>query len=61
MYVNPIVVKKMIEHSRKKDVTAGYVNLTLKKRREINSKLPKPNKRYTSINSGKAVGKVNNL
>ena len=61
MYVNPIVVKKMVEHSTKKDVTAGYVNLTPKKKREINSKLLKPNKRYTSINSGKAVGKVNNL
>jgi len=55
MYVNPIVVKKMVGHSTKKDVTAGYVNLTPKKRREINSKLLNPNKKYTTINSGKAV------
>jgi len=55
MYVNPIVVKKMVGHSTKKDVTAGYVNLTPKKRREINSKLLNPKKKYTAINSGKAV------
>lgn len=54
-YINPIVVKKMVGHSTKKDVTAGYVNLTPKKRREINSKLLNPNKKYTMINSGKAV------
>lgn len=55
MYVNPIVVRKMVGHSTKKDVTAGYVNLTPKKRREINSKLLNPKKKYTTINSGKAV------
>jgi len=55
MYVNPIVVRKMVGHSTKKDVTAGYVNLTPKKRREINSKLLNPKKKYTAINSGKAV------
>jgi len=47
--INPIVVKKMVGYSTKKDVTAGYVNLTPKKRREINSKLLNPNKKYTTI------------
>lgn len=37
--ISPIVVKKMVGHSTKKDVTAGYVNLTPKKRRGINEKL----------------------
>ncbi|WP_436418188.1 phage integrase SAM-like domain-containing protein [Petrimonas sulfuriphila] len=55
MYVNPIVVRKMVGHSTKKDVTAGYVNLTPKKRREINSKLLNPKKKYATINSGKSV------
>ncbi len=45
----------MVGHSTKKDVTAGYVNLTPKKRRQINSKLLNPNKKYTTINSGEAV------
>ncbi len=53
MYVNPIVVRKMVGHSTKKDVTAGYVNLTAKKRREINEKLLNPDKKYSTINSGK--------
>ena len=30
MFVNPIIVRKMVGHSTKKDVTAGYVNLTAK-------------------------------
>ncbi len=55
MYVNPIIVKKMVGHSTKKDVTAGYVNITPKKRREINSKLLNPEKRYTTINSGSVI------
>jgi hypothetical protein len=55
MYVNPIVVRKMVGHSTKKDVTAGYVNLTPKKRREINSKLLNPKKKYTTIHLGRMV------
>lgn len=51
LLVNPIVVKKMVGHSTKKDVTAGYVKLTAKKRREINMKLLNPNKTYNTINS----------
>lgn len=50
MFVNPIIVRKMVGHSTKKDVTAGYVNLTAKKRLEINLKLLNPEKRYATIN-----------
>lgn len=53
LLVNPIVVRKMVGHSTRKDVTAGYVNLTVKKRREINSKLLNPEKKYTAINAGR--------
>ncbi len=55
LLISPIVVRKMIGHSTKKDVTAGYVNLTAKKRREMNLKLLNPKKKYTAINSGKTV------
>jgi integrase/recombinase XerD len=55
LLVNPIVVRKMVGHSTKKDVTAGYVKLTAKKRREINMKLLNPEKRYTAINSGRVI------
>jgi len=55
MYVNPIVVRTMVGHSIKKDVTAGYVNLTAKKRREISSKLLNPKKKYCTINLGKTM------
>lgn len=55
MFVNPIIVRKMVGHSTKKDVTAGYVNLTAKKRLEINSKLLNPEKRYTA----KKIAKTN--
>ena len=50
LLVNPIVVRKMVGHSTKKDVTAGYVNLTAKKRLEINSKLLNPEKQYAALN-----------
>ena len=53
LLVNPIVVRKMVGHSNRKDVTAGYVNLTVKKRREINSKLLNPEKHYSAINIGR--------
>ncbi len=53
LLVNPIVVRKMVGHSTRKDVTAGYVKLTAKKRREINMKLLNPEKRYTAINAGR--------
>jgi hypothetical protein len=56
MYVNPIIVRKMVGHSTKKDVTAGYVNITPKKRREINTKLLNPEKKYTSININRVIG-----
>ena len=55
MFVNPIIVRKMVGHSTKKDVTAGYVNLTAKKRLEINLKLLNPEKRYATINSGRVI------
>lgn len=55
LLVNPIVVRKMVGHSTKKDVTAGYVNLPAKKRFELNSKLLNPEKRYTAINSGRVI------
>ncbi|MBP8975545.1 MAG: site-specific integrase [Bacteroidetes bacterium] len=55
LLVNPIVVRKMVGHSTRKDVTAGYVKLTAKKRREINMQLLNPEKRYTVINSGRAI------
>jgi hypothetical protein len=55
LLISPIVVRKMIGHSTKKDVTAGYVNLTAKKRREMNSKLLNPKKKYSAINAGKVV------
>jgi hypothetical protein len=51
MFINPIVVKMMVGHSTKKDVTAGYVELTPKNRREINMKLINPNKTYNTINA----------
>ena len=56
LLINPIVVKKMVGHSTKKDVTAGYVNLTVKKRREINLKLINPEKKYNTINSVGVTG-----
>ncbi|MEA4995391.1 MAG: hypothetical protein VB079_02750 [Petrimonas sp.] len=55
MLINPIVVKKMVGHSTKKDVTAGYVNLNAKKRKEMNSKLLNPERKYTTIDSVKVV------
>lgn len=55
LLVNPIVVRKMVGHSTRKDVTAGYVNLTAKKRREINMNLLNPEKRYNTINSGRVI------
>jgi integrase/recombinase XerD len=51
LLINPIVVKKMVGHSTKKDVTAGYVKLTAKKRREINMKLLNPEKTYNTFNA----------
>lgn len=51
LFINPIVVRKMVGHSTKKDVTAGYVKLTPKKRREINMKLLNPEKSYSSIDT----------
>jgi hypothetical protein len=46
----------MVGHSTKKDVTAGYVNLTPKKRREINMKLVNPGKEYSTIANEVKVG-----
>lgn len=39
LMISPIVVRKMVGHSTRQDVTAGYVNLTPKKRRSINDRL----------------------
>ena len=55
LLISPIVVRKMMGHSTNKDVTAGYVNLNAKKRREMNLKLLNPKKKYTTIDSGNAV------
>lgn len=49
MFISPIVVRKMVGHSTAKDVTAGYVTLTPKRRREINSKLLNPEKDYSAV------------
>lgn len=49
LYINPIVVKQMVGHSTRSDVTAGYNNLTAKKRREINSQLLNPGKNYKTL------------
>jgi len=53
MFVNRIIVRKMVGHSIKKDVTAGYVKLNAKKRLEINLKLLNPEKHYTVMNAGR--------
>ncbi len=55
LYISEIFVKQMVGHSTGKDVTAGYNNPTPKKRREINSKLINPKKKYKTINSIIAV------
>lgn len=49
LMVNPIVTKKMVGHTTTNDVTAGYVNLTAKKRREINIRLLDPEKKYHTV------------
>jgi len=51
LFINPIVVRKMVGHSTKKDVTAGYVKLTPKKRREINMKLVNPKRTYNTVDA----------
>ena len=48
LLVNPIVVRRW-SAQYEKDVTAGYVNLTAKKRLEINSKLLNPKNIQRSI------------
>lgn len=55
-YISPLVVRKMVGHSTKKDVTAGYVSLTPKKRREINSKLLNPEREYRNVIGLKKLG-----
>ena len=49
MYISEIFVKQMVGHSTGKNVTAGYNNPSPKKRREVNSKLLNPNKKYNTI------------
>ena len=51
LLIDRLVVRMMVGHSTKKDVTAGYVKLTPKKRKEINMKLINPNKIYNTINA----------
>lgn len=51
LLIDRLVVRMMVGHSTKKDVTAGYVKLTPKKRREINMKLINPEKTYSTINT----------
>lgn len=45
----------MVGYNTKEEVTAGYVTLTAKKRKEINLKLLNSKKKYTAINAGKVV------
>ena len=49
LYISDILVKQMVGHSTRNDVTAGYNNPTPKKRREINSQLMNPNKEYAKV------------
>lgn len=49
LYISDILVKQMVGHSTRNDVTAGYNNPTPKKRREINSQLMNPNKEYNKV------------
>ncbi len=51
LLISPIVVRKMVGHSTKQDVTAGYVNLTAKKRRQINTQLFEPSGKTLVIRS----------
>lgn len=49
LMLSETVIKQMVGHSTKKDVTAGYNHLTPKKRFSINSQLINPNKKYNTI------------
>ena len=49
LYISDILVKQMVGHSTRNDVSAGYNNPTPKKRREINSQLMNPAKDYTKV------------
>ena len=55
LYISDILVKQMVGHSTRKDVTAGYNNVTPEKRREINSKLLNPDKQYKPAANLKAI------
>ena len=55
MYISHILVKQMVGHSTRKDVTAGYNSATPDKRREINSQLLNPDKKYNAIGAVKVV------
>ena len=47
-YLSEIIVKQMVGHSTR-DVTSKYNTLTPKKRKEINSKLLNPEKKYSNV------------
>lgn len=49
--LNDTTIKRMVGHSTKKDVTAGYNHLNPKKRLTINSKLINPDKKYNTISA----------
>lgn len=49
LMLNETVVKQMVGHSVKNNVTAGYNHLTPKKRFSINYQLINPNKKYNTI------------
>lgn len=51
--LNDTTIKRMVGHSTKKDVTAGYNHLNPKKRLSINSKLINPNKQYNVVGAVK--------
>lgn len=49
LMLNETVVKQMVGHSVKDNVTSGYNHLTPKKRFSINSQLINPHKKYNTI------------
>ena len=51
--LNDTTIKRMVGHSTKSSVIAGYNHLNPKKRREINSKLLNPKKQYNVIGAVK--------
>lgn len=51
--LNDTTIKRMVGHSTKKDVTAGYNHLNPKKRLSINSRLINPDRKYNVVGAVK--------